>query len=258
MAFVVPPSGTAPSQTAPDWTVVIPAYNEEARLGETLRTILQFTQTLSAQTFEVIVVDDGSPDGTAARVERDFPGVRLLRNPGNRGKGYSVRAGLLESRGLWVLFSDADLSTPIQELIPCEERLRQGYDMVIASRALPDSVIEVHQAWWRERSGRLFNQLVRLISGLPYPDTQCGFKAYTRSAAHRIARLQRLDGFAFDVEQLRLARLLGFRVAEIPVHWINSFATRVRFCSDAPRMLRDVLCVRLTRYDLTEAQKDNA
>ncbi len=255
---LAPPADTANSQTPPDWTVVIPAYNEEARLGDSLRSILQFTATRAPQTFELIVVDDGSSDGTATLVQREFPEVRLLQNPGNRGKGYSVRAGLLEARGRWVLFSDADLSTPIKELIPCEERLRQGYDMVIASRALPDSVIEIHQAWWRERSGRLFNQLVRLISGLPYPDTQCGFKAYTRSAARRIARLQRLDGFAFDVEQLRLARLLELRVAEIPVHWINSFATRVRFCSDAPRMLRDVLRVRLTRYDLTETQKESA
>ncbi len=254
----VPPPGTATSPASPDWTLVIPAYNEEARLGNSLRTILQFVVQRAPQTFEVIVVDDGSTDATAALVEREFPQVRLLRNPGNRGKGYSVRAGLLEARGRWVLFSDADLSTPIEELIPCEEHLKQGYDVVIASRALPDSIIEIHQAWWRERSGRLFNQLVRLISGLPYPDTQCGFKAYTRPAARRIARLQRLDGFAFDVEQLRLAQMLKLRVAEIPVHWINSFATRVNFLSDAPRMLRDVLRVRCMRYDLTGRQEDNA
>ena len=238
---------TRPSGTAFDWTVVIPAFNEEKRLGATLHTILDHLAT-RPRPCETIVVDDGSTDGTVALVARDFPSVRILRNPGNRGKGYSVRAGILAARGERILFSDADLSTPIEELTRLEAELDGGADVAIASRAMAGSRIEVHQAWWRELAGRCFNAVVRLVSGLPYHDTQCGFKAYRREAARRIAALQRLDGWAFDVEQLRIARLLGLRVAEVPVRWINSDASRVRLLTAAPRMLRDVVRVRLMRY----------
>jgi glycosyltransferase involved in cell wall biosynthesis len=232
-----------------DWTIIVPAYNEEERLGPTLRTIQSYLRERASR-FESIVVDDGSTDGTADLVRREFPDARLLSNPGNRGKGYSVRAGLLAARGRWVLFSDADLSTPIEELARFEEELRAGADVVIASRALAESVIEAHQAWWREFSGRSFNILVQVFSGLPFHDTQCGFKAYRREAARRIASLQRLEGWAFDIEQLRLARLMGMRVKELPVRWINSSASRVRFLRDAPRMFLDAMRVRLMRYDL--------
>ncbi len=249
----VPKPPTTP-ENQPDWSIVVPAFNEEERLGDTLQVIRSFIDSQPLN-FELLVVDDGSTDGTAALVESRFPMVRLLRNPENRGKGYSIRSGLLEARGRWILFSDADLSTPIEEMPRFEEKLRQGADVVIASRALPNSVIEVHQAWWRERSGRIFNCLVRLISGLPYPDTQCGFKAYRREAARRIASLQRIDGWAFDVEQLRLAKMLGLSVEEIPVHWINSSASKLSFLRDAPRMLLDVFKIRLMRYDLKNGKE---
>lgn len=236
-------------QTHVDWSIIVPAYNEEERLGGTLEAIAEFAakRGLSCET---IVVDDGSTDGTAGLVKDNFPQVKLLSNPGNRGKGYSVRRGLLEARGRWMVFSDADLSTPIEELARFEEELLSGADVVIASRALPDSRIEVHQVWWREWSGRLFNCLVRLISGLPYRDTQCGFKAYRREAAQRIAALQRSEGWAFDVEHLRLARMLGLRVREVPVRWVNSSASKLSLFRDAPGMLLDVFKIRLTRYDL--------
>ena len=243
------PAAAPPREALPDWTILIPAYNEEKRLGATLHSIQAYLRT-RPRTCELLVVDDGSTDGTVALVERDFPTVCVLRNPGNRGKGYSVRAGILAARGARILFSDADLSTPIEEMERLDGALTAGADVAIASRALPGSRIEVHQVWWRELSGRCFNGLVRLISGLPYADTQCGFKAYRRAAARRIAELQRLDGWAFDVEQLRIARLLGLRVAEVPVRWINSDASRVRLLSAAPRMLRDVIRVRLMRYGL--------
>ncbi|HBF35143.1 TPA: glycosyl transferase [Candidatus Sumerlaeota bacterium] len=229
--------------TSPQWTLVIPAYNEETRLGETLQTILAYVQE-HGLSVEILVVNDGSTDGTASLVREQFPQVRLEENPGNRGKGYSVRAGMLTAHGKWVLFSDADLSTPIDELPKFEAALRDGADVVIGSRVLRGSVLEVRQPWWRELSGRTFNLLVRLFSALPYHDTQCGFKAYQRDAAQRIAQAQQLTGWAFDVEQLVLAKKMSLRVTEVPVRWINSAASRVNMLRDAPRMLRDVIKIR--------------
>jgi dolichyl-phosphate beta-glucosyltransferase len=235
----MPPTSIPP----PQWTLVIPAYNEETRLGQTLQTILTYVQEhqLSA---EILVINDGSSDGTATLVREQFPQVRLQENPGNCGKGYSVRAGMLLARGKWVLFSDADLSTPVDELPKFERALRDGADVVIGSRVLRDSVLEVRQPWWRELSGRTFNLLVRLFSALPYHDTQCGFKAYQCAAAQQIAQAQQLTGWAFDVEQLALAKKMGLRVTEVPVRWINSTASRVNMLRDAPRMLRDVIKIR--------------
>jgi len=244
----VPPVSPVSSEAAGvAWSIIVPVFNEEKRVGPTLAVIEAHMRKRGASC-EILVVDDGSTDGTAALVNREFPEVRLLRNPGNQGKGYSVRAGMRAAAGRLVLFTDADLSTPIEEMDRFEKELEGGADVVIASRALPDSVLEVRQVWWREMSGRIFNKIVRLLSGLPYADTQCGFKAYTRQAARRIAGLQRLDGWAFDVEQLHLARLLGLKVREVPVRWLNSPDTRVRFLRDASRMFKDILRIRWTRY----------
>jgi glycosyltransferase involved in cell wall biosynthesis len=225
------------------WTLVIPAYNEELRLGQTLQSMLEYIEQHNLDA-EILVVNDGSTDATAKLVRENFPQVRLLENPGNRGKGYSVRAGMLAAEGQWVLFSDADLSTPIEELPKFEAALRDGADVVIGSRVLHGAVLEVRQPWWRELSGRTFNVLVRLLSALPFHDTQCGFKAYQRTAAEKIAQAQLLTGWAFDVEQLVLAKKMGLRVTEVPVRWINSAASRVNMLRDAPRMLRDVIKIR--------------
>lgn len=231
------------------WSIIIPAFNEELRLGSTLYAIEEYMDKREGS-YEVLVVDDGSTDGTVELVQNKFPSVRLISNPGNRGKGYSVRAGLLEGKGKYLLFSDADLSTPIKEIEKCEDKIRSGADVVIASRAMADSVIDKHQVWWRELSGRVFNMLVRVISGLPYVDTQCGFKAYTSKAGQQIATYQKIDGWAFDVEQLRLADRLGMKVREVPVHWVNSEASRLSFFKDAPKMLCELLKIRLMRYKI--------
>jgi dolichyl-phosphate beta-glucosyltransferase len=193
---------------------------------------------------EIVVVDDGSADGTA-ELARDAggPELVLVRNQGNRGKGYSVRRGMLLARGERRLMSDADLSTPIEELPRLESRLDEGFDVAIASRAVAGARIEVHQPWLRENVGRLFNLLVRalLVPGLR--DTQCGFKLFTAEAAEEAFSLSRLDGFGFDVETLFIARRHGRRIAEVPVVWRNDAATRVGLLKGA-RAFLDVVRMR--------------
>lgn len=212
-------------------SVVIPAYAEEQRLPRTLHTILTHFEGRAYSLAEVLVVDDGSRDGTAAVVEaaaRSNPVVRLLRNPGNRGKGYSVRRGMLAARGDWVLFTDADLSTPIEELdrliATADER---HADIVIGSRAIDLSLIGIRQPRWRELSGRVFNRCMRTATGLPFRDTQCGFKLYRRAAAQAVFARQRLDGFSFDVEDLLIAQRLRLAAIETPVRWDHADGSKV-------------------------------
>ena len=206
-------------------SIVIPAYNEEQRLPATLDQVFQWLDQSGYADTEVIVVDDGSRDGTAAFVEscaKSEPRLRLVRNPGNRGKGYAVRNGMLHASGEWILFSDADLSAPIEELPKLLDAARhKNAAVAIGSRALDRSLIGVHQSQWRELSGIFFNRIMRMITGLPFSDTQCGFKLYRRDAAQRVFPLQRLDGFSFDVEDLFIARTLGLPSIEVPVRWNN-------------------------------------
>jgi dolichyl-phosphate beta-glucosyltransferase len=172
-----------------------------------------------------VVVDDGSRDRTAERAEA--AGATVLRNEANRGKGYAVRRGMLAARGARRLMTDADLSTPIEELERLGARIDEGYDVVIGSRALPGARIEVRQPWYRENMGRLFNLFVRALAVPGVTDTQCGFKLFTAAAARDVFAAARLDGFSFDVEALFLARRKGYRIAEVPVVWRNDAASRV-------------------------------
>jgi dolichyl-phosphate beta-glucosyltransferase len=228
-------------------SIVIPAYNEERRLPSTLDAVLTWLDDSAFADAEVVVVDDGSGDGTAALVEARSaadPRVRLLRNPGNRGKGYAVRHGMLESRGPWILFSDADLSAPIEEL-PKLLAAAQGRNAAVAigSRALDRSLIGVHQSRWRELSGIVFNLLMRVVTGLPFADTQCGFKLYRRDASRQVFERQRLDGFGFDVEDLFIAHRLGLAAVEVPVKWNNVDGTKVGLAQGL-RSFLDLLVIR--------------
>ena len=230
----------------PFLSIIIPAYNEETRLPRALESIGAYAASKSFSV-EVLVVDDGSRDGTAAaaaRAAETWPAVRLLRNSGNRGKGYSVRHGMLHAAGRLALFTDADLSAPIEEADRLLEALESGHDVAIGSRALRRELIAVHQSWMRETAGKLFNLLVRAFVRLPIHDTQCGFKLFRREAARAVFRCQQIDGFGFDVEVLYLARKLGYRIAEVPVRWSHDADTKVRMLSDSLRMLTDLWRIR--------------
>lgn len=197
---------------------------------------------------EIIVVNDGSKDGTAAMVERLVPkckGLRLLNNPGNRGKGYSVKNGMLEATGDWVLFSDADLSAPIDELEKLFARMREEKaDIAIGSRALNRKLIGVHQSFFRETAGRFFNLMMRVLVGLPFWDTQCGFKLFRKKAAFDVFSRLRLERFGFDVEALFIARKLGYRTIEVPVRWNHMEGTKVSMFRDSIDMFLDLARVR--------------
>lgn len=210
----------------PSLSIVIPAYNEERRLAATLERISEYLAGQAPAFAEILVVDDGSRDRTA-EVAAAFPDVRVLHNPGNRGKGYSVRHGMLEARGEWTLFTDADLSTPIAELEKLWAAVREGAAVAIGSRALDRTLIGVHQPYLRETMGRIFNLFMRLATGLPFSDTQCGFKLFRSCAAKKIFARQSLDGFGFDVEVLFIARRLGYSIAEVPVRWNDVAGTKV-------------------------------
>jgi dolichyl-phosphate beta-glucosyltransferase len=222
-------------------SVVIPAYNEAERLPPTL---LRIAAALAGRECEIVVADDGSRDGTAeAALALGLPGLRVLRAERNRGKGDAVRRGMLGAVGARRLMTDADLSTPIEDLARLEAALDAGADVAIGSRAVADSQVEVHQPFYREAMGRLFNACVRglLLPGLH--DTQCGFKLFTAAAAERAFARSVLDGFGFDVEVLYAARRAGLRIAEVGVTWRNDAATRVTLGRGA-RAFADLLAIR--------------
>ncbi len=227
-------------------SVVIPAYNEGGRIQSNLEKITGYLSSKFSQ-FEVIVVDDGSADDTAKKVAQAAhhePRIRLISFPANRGKGFVVRQGVLAARGDAIFFTDADLSTPVEAIEAGLKELAEGYPVVIASRRHPESVITLHQSRAREAAGRIFNLAVKTILSLPFEDTQCGFKGFSREAARSIFSLARIDGFVFDAELLVIARRFGFRVREIPVHWTNAPDSKVRLVRHLSSVARDLLQIR--------------
>ncbi len=233
------------SSAAPELSIIIPAYNEEARLPETLHSIATYIRACGRPT-EVIVVNDGSQDRTAAVAESlrgEFPALRVLSNEVNRGKGFSVRRGMLEARGRVVLFTDADLSSPIEEAGKLLAALDTN-DVAIGSRALDRSLISVRQSAAREFAGIVFNKIARLCLRLPFVDTQCGFKAFRRDRCRILFEQQRIERFGFDPELLYLARHHGLRAAEIPVRWAHCPATKVNMVRDSARMFFDLFYIR--------------
>ena len=233
----------------PALSLVVPAFNEEKRLPVSLARISEWVLSRSPQlSVEVLVVDDGSSDRTAAVAEKTAAGLghayRVLRLPRNRGKGAAVREGVLAAAGEQVLVTDADLSTPIEEVEKLLPHFQQGYDVVIASRSLKNSEILVRQPWHRQLMGKVFNRIVRLFAVPGIIDTQCGFKCFSRRAVEAIFPLCRVDGFAFDVEILYLARKLKLGVKEVPVRWIDSPRSTVSPLRDSARMFREVLALR--------------
>ena len=230
----------------PELSIVVPAYNEEARLEPTLREVLAESRRLGLRC-EVIVVDDGSRDGTSALVLRlatEFPEIRLIRLPGNRGKGYAVRTGVVNARGDQVLFADADGATPFRELERLELALQQGADIAIGSRALARSETNVAARLHRRFIGRVFHTLVSALAVRGFSDTQCGFKLFQRNAAQDLFSHMRITGFSFDVEVLLMAQRRGYKVAEVPVNWAHQPGSRVNLVLDSLRMMRDLFVIR--------------
>ncbi len=236
-------------------SIVIPAYNESKRLGKTLQHVLSCVAE-RAWDAEVLVVDDGSTDDTAEVVEQfqqHHPELFLIENPGNRGKGYSVRNGLLQASGKIVMFTDADLSAPIEEAARLFEAIEAGADVAIGSRWLDRQKQTRHQPLYRRFFGRCFNWLTRTVMGLPYRDTQCGFKAFRHEAAQAVFKLQTIERWGFDPEILFIAQKLGFGIVEVPVTWGHDERSRISYLRDGTQMLREMVEIRSNslrgRYD---------
>ncbi len=239
----------------PYLSIIIPAYNESARIEAALDRVLTCIDEQNWDA-EVLIVDDGSTDDTVAIVEHwmdFFPRLHLIKNPGNRGKGYSVRNGLLQAAGTIVMFTDADLSSPMIEAERLIAALDAGADVAIGSRWLDRAKQTIHQPLYRQFFGRCFNWVTRSVMGLPFKDTQCGFKAFRRESAQVIFRLQTIERWGFDPELLFIARKLGFRITEVPVTWGHDERSRMSYLKDGMKMLEEMATIRYNsfagRYD---------
>jgi glycosyltransferase involved in cell wall biosynthesis len=239
----------------PYLSIVIPAYNESARIELTLDRVMACIEAQGWDA-EVLVVDDGSRDETAEIVTqwmKIFPRLHLVQNPGNRGKGYSVRNGLLQAAGEVVMFTDADLSAPMEEAERLIAAINAGADVAIGSRWMDRTRQTIHQPLYRQFFGRCFNWITRTVMGLPFKDTQCGFKAFRRPAAQIIFRLQRIERWGFDPEILFIARKLRYSVREVPVTWGHDERSRISYLKDGLKMLEEMAYIRYNslfgRYD---------
>ena len=234
----------------PPFTVAIPCYNEATRIGNTVSATLDYLSAESPHA-ELIVVNDGSTDATASIVREALEAAkvqtRLLQNFPNCGKGAAVRSGLLAASKPVGLFFDADLSTPLSEIPKVIEPIAKGdVDLAFGSRALDRKLIGIRQPWRREQAGRVFNLIVRLATGMPFWDTQCGFKAFRLNVCRPILEKAHTVGFAFDVELLLLAHRAGLRLREVPVRWNHAEGSKVRVIHDSLRMLREVIALRMS------------
>jgi len=228
-------------------SLVIPSFNESDTLSKNLDKVYSYFSGKD-YVFEIIVVDDGSTDSTKdliTGISKVRSNIKLISNIQNMGKGFSVKSGVLAACGEYILFSDADFSTPIEELEKFLPNFTQGYDIVIGSRSIKNSKVLLKQAWFRQSMGRIFNLLARLLGLADINDTQCGFKCFSSASAKRIFRLQRLNGFCFDVEVLNIAKRLGYKIKEEPVVWVNRADSRVRIIKDSLAMFFDLFRVRL-------------
>lgn len=236
-------------------SIVIPAYNEEMRISSSLMKIKKYFFNKKYK-YEIIIVDDGSTDRTVDKVNESANGIRnikLLKNCVNRGKGYTVKRGMMVAQGRYVIFSDADLSTPLYELENLISWIKKGYDIVVASRGMKESDVKVHQPFYRESMGKVFNLLVQLIVFRGIKDTQCGFKCFKNGIIEKIFSRQRLNRFSFDVEILYIAKKMGCMVKEVPVSWFNHPHSKVHPLKDATWMFLDLFKIRY--YDLREFYK---
>jgi glycosyltransferase involved in cell wall biosynthesis len=230
----------------PKYSIVIPAFNESGRIPATLQSVVDCVRA-NQWSAEVIVVNDGSTDATA-RIVQDFslqaPEVRLIENPGNHGKGYSVRSGILQALGDVVMFTDADLSAPMEEAERLFAAIASGADIAIGSRWLESGRQTHRQPFYRQVFGRCFNAVCRMVMQLPFADTQCGFKAFTRAAAQTVFQLQTIERWGFDPEILFIAIKRGFRIVEVPVSWAHDERTRMSYLKDGIQMLKELALVR--------------
>ena len=241
-------------------SLVIPAYNEEGRIAESLKKIADYFEGKD-YAFEVVVADDGSKDRTLEICQAfaaDHPWLRVVHYDANQGKGYAVRTGVMNARGEHVLFCDADMATPMEELDGFWPYMKDGFDVVIASRALHESHLVKRQPIHRELAGRMFNLSVQLLAVRGVHDTQCGFKLFRREAAHTVFPLCTLNGFSFDIEVLHIAKKLGYRIQEAGVHWHHCGGSKVNVLRDGLRMLRDLVRIRLRHKNLRRRTRDES
>jgi len=230
-------------------SIVIPAYNEEKRIEKTLKKVYEYFKGKKVE-FEIIVVDDGSNDKTVEIVEKfssDRKKIRILKHEKNMGKGAAVKTGILNAKGELILFTDADLSTPIEEFEKLKKKIEKGYDIAIGSRGLKDSKIVIPQPFYRRIIGRIFPLLVRLIVIKDFKDTQCGFKLFKKEAAKKIFSQLKTEGFAFDVEVLAKGKKEGYKIAEVGVLWYNSPRSSVKIFRDSFRMFVSLLKIKFSK-----------